>query len=203
MALIESAGFRALLVPLGRAAAKTAELGPDVVLIESTDLEPPARALLRRLKSDVRTSGIPVVVLFGQATGNDRVAALELGAEDVLARPFEPRELTLRLGIVSRRNPQQRKLSGGAIEVDRHAFTVRVRGREVGLSLRELSLLITLMEGQGNVCQRDHLLEQVWGYAPGTESRTVDTHVKTLRKKLGKAGDYIETVRSVGYRFAT
>jgi two-component system phosphate regulon response regulator PhoB len=136
----------------------------------------------------------------------DRVVGFEVGADDYVTKPFSPRELLLRVDAILRRTsapPEDQTRAAimlGVMEIDVPAHLVLVRGDEIPLTALEFRLLLDLAERLGRVQSRDSLLERVWGYAPGVETRTVDTHVKRLREKLGAASDYIETVRGVGYR---
>jgi two-component system phosphate regulon response regulator PhoB len=144
-------------------------------------------------------------MLTARGATEDRVQGLELGADDYLAKPFELRELLLRVESVARRRagstgaaPQ--RVAAGDIELDLGAHICCVRGHELPLTLQEFRLLSYLIQGRGRVRSRDDLLADVWNTSPDLETRTVDTHVKRLRDKLGPAGDIIETVRGVGYR---
>jgi two-component system phosphate regulon response regulator PhoB len=146
------------------------------------------------------------MMLTARSTEIDRVVGFELGADDYVVKPFSPRELVLRVSAVLRRasttspgETQQRIILGKmTIDVSRHR--VLVEDEEIPLTALEFKLLLDLATRRGRVQSRDALLDRVWGYAPGIETRTVDTHVKRLREKLGAASDYIETVRGVGYR---
>src|SRR5262249_4819787 len=138
-----------------------------------------------------------------------RIAGFELGAEDYIPKPFSVRELILRLEVVRRHNAPAargpassgaRLLKAGPIEVDTESFIVRVTDREATLALLEFRLLVVLIEGGGRVRTREELLKKVWDYPLDSDTRTIETHVKRLRAKLGDAGALIETVRSVGYR---
>jgi two-component system phosphate regulon response regulator PhoB len=166
----------------------------------------------RRLKADPDTREIPIIMLTARGGEADRIAGFELGAEDYVPKPFSVRELVLRLNVVRRRlsapigqpastdSNGARMLSCGSIEVDLDACLVRVTGQEVSLALLEFRLLVYLMKGQGRVRTREQLLRHVWSYPVDSATRTIETHVKRLRAKLGDAGELIETVRSIGYR---
>jgi two-component system phosphate regulon response regulator PhoB len=159
----------------------------------------------RQAKADPKTAHIPVLMLTAKAEEVDRIVGLELGADDYVTKPFSPRELLLRVKTILRR------VSGASApaEILRHADLVvdlakhaaTIKDRPLDLTATEFKLLATLMERRGRVQTRDTLLQDVWGYAGDIDTRTVDTHIRRLREKLGKAGDWIETIRGVGYRF--
>ena len=155
-----------------------------------------------------QTQGIPILMLTARGSETDRIHGLELGADDYVAKPFSVREVMLRVEAVARRratpdqpaNREARVLRAGAIELDVDAHLVFVEGQELPLTLQEFRLLAYLVQGKGRVRTRDELLADVWNTSPELETRTVDTHVKRLRDKLGTAGEIIETVRGLGYR---
>ncbi len=159
--------------------------------------------ILRRLRANPRTEAIPVMMLTAKGTEYDKVLGLDAGADDYVPKPFGMMELLARVRALLRRtNP--RDLSGEytigplLLSVSRHQ--VLVEGREVSLTLKEYELLRALVENRGTVLTRDRLLNDIWGYSFGGESRTVDVHIRTLRQKLGVAADLVETIRGVGYR---
>ena len=160
-------------------------------------------AILRKLRADPRTETIPVMMLTAKGTEYDKVLGLDAGADDYLPKPFGMMELLARVRALLRR-ASPRDLSGeyaiGPLQLSIRSHSVRVEGREVSLTLKEYELLRTLVENRGTVLTRDRLLNNVWGYSFGGESRTVDVHIRTLRQKLGVAADLIETIRGVGYR---
>lgn len=160
-------------------------------------------AILRKLRADPRTETIPVMMLTAKGTEYDKVLGLDAGADDYVPKPFGMMELLARVRALLRR-ASPRDLSGeytiGPLQLSIRSHSVRVEGREVGLTLKEYELLRTLVENRGTVLTRDRLLNDVWGYSFGGESRTVDVHIRTLRQKLGVAADLIETIRGVGYR---
>jgi two-component system phosphate regulon response regulator PhoB len=145
-------------------------------------------------------------MLTAKADEVDRVVGLELGADDYVTKPFSPRELTLRVRAVLRRQRSDttpaRAIEHGTLSLDPERHRCFVDGEEVGLTAKEFSLLQCLMRRPGRVMTRDRLLDDVWGSDITVTTRTIDTHLKRLREKLGRAGDLIETVRGVGYRFA-
>lgn len=172
----------------------------DLMLPDLTGTE-----VCRRLRSQPETNDLPIVMLTARADEIDRVVGLELGADDYVTKPFSVRELMLRIRAVLRR----RSTSGlepsvvgvGLVRVDPAGHRVWVGEEELALTALEFKLLSTLMQRRGRVQSREQLLEDVWHVRPDVNSRTVDTHVRRLRSKLGVAGIYIETIRGVGYRF--
>jgi len=165
--------------------------------------------VLRRLRADPQGEGLPVMMVASDAEEVDRVAAFLLGVDDFVAKPFSPREVLLRCGAILRRalralSPETSGLlEVGPVQVDRTAHRVRVSGREIRLTHLEFRLLVTLMSRLDRVQSRETLLSDVWGMRSDVSTRTVDTHVRRLRKKLGGAAAHLETVRGVGYRFVS
>jgi len=172
----------------------------DIMMAGMNGLE-----VCRLLKADVATTHIPLIMLTAKAEEPDRITGLELGADDYMTKPFSPRELVLRVKSVLRRstpaaNHESTQLKAGLVAVDRERHIVRVRGKQVELTATEFKLLTLLIERRGRVQGRDGLLNEVWGYESAIDTRTVDTHVRRLREKLGPAADCIETIRGFGYR---
>ncbi len=173
----------------------------DVMLPDITGLE-----VCRRLRRQPETMTLPILMLTARGEEVDRVVGFEVGADDYVVKPFSPRELVLRVEAILRRLavPVQRgveeRIELGSLRINVPAHRVLVRGEEVALTALEFRLLMDLATRRGRVQSRDALLERVWGYTAGVETRTVDTHIKRLREKLGSVADYIETVRGVGYR---
>jgi two-component system phosphate regulon response regulator PhoB len=163
---------------------------PDLILLDLMLPDLSGTEICKRLRRDPETEGIPI----------------ELGADDYIVQPFSPRELVLRIGAVLRRaqTPQvadtTQRIVLGKLSIDVARHRVAVEDEDIPLTALEFKLLLDLASRRGRVQSRDALLDRVWGYAPGIETRTVDTHVKRLREKLGAASDYIETVRGIGYR---
>ncbi len=160
--------------------------------------------LCRRLRRDEETSRIPIVVLTARTDESDRVLGLQLGADDYVVKPFSMRELLARVHAVLRRTEGESSLSplyeDESLFIDYDNFIVRVRGDEVRLTRKEFALLRLLSEARGRVLTRDYLLDRVWGLDYYGESRTLDVHIRRIRKKLDLEA-YIETVIGVGYRF--
>ena len=156
------------------------------------------------LKSTRETKGIAVLMLTAKAEEIDRVLGLEFGADDYVVKPFSPREVILRIGAILRRPDtpsDQGEIIVDSIRIDPARHRVSVEGKLIHLTSIEFKLLQTLVGRRGRVQSRDRLLNEVWGYESMIDTRTVDTHIRRLRSKLGKAGDSVETVRSFGYRF--
>ena len=163
----------------------------------------PGLEVCKILKSDSLTRHIPILMLTAKAEEIDRILGLELGADDYVSKPFSPREIVLRAQAILRRGEtpaDAQSFVAGPITIDGVRHQVSVNGKVIHLTGLEFKLLRTLVQRRGRVQQRDRLLSDVWGYESVIDTRTVDTHVRRLREKLGKAGDGIETVRGFGYR---
>ncbi len=188
------------------ALAEVSRRRPDLILLDVMLPDISGFEVCRRLRRSSETSRIPVIMLTAKAEEVDRIVGFEVGADDYVIKPFSPRELTLRVDAILRRvGPEATQdgpqvLSIGDLRIDVPAHLVEIDGEEITLTALEFRLLLDLASRAGRVQRRDDLLERVWGYAPGVETRTVDTHIKRLREKLGKGSDYLETVRGVGYR---
>ena len=155
------------------------------------------------LKTDSLTSHIPIIMLTAKAEEVDRIVGLEFGADDYVTKPFSPREMVLRIKAILRRGQgkmTEEKITRGPITIDSARHRVLVGGKPIVLTAVEFKLLSMLMRRPGRVQARDRLLNEVWGYESAIDTRTVDTHVRRLREKLGKAASVIETVRGFGYR---
>ena len=176
---------------------------PDLIVLDLMLPGLDGLELTRALKRDPATSRIRLVMLTARSEEVDRVVGLELGADDYITKPFSPRELTLRIKAVLRRGdgaPPPVVLEAGGIRLDRAAHSVQLNGEPLALTATEFRLLQLLLERQGRVQSRPQLLSEVWGYAEDVDSRTVDTHVRRLRRKLGSEAERVETVIGVGYR---
>jgi two-component system phosphate regulon response regulator PhoB len=178
---------------------------PDLVVL---DLMLPDRSgtdICREIRATEEWSRLPVVMLTARSEEVDRVVGFELGADDYVTKPFSVRELVLRVGALLRRSssgePVGERLTQGSISVDASRHRCQVGDQVVELTAKEFSLLHTLMSRPGHVFSRDRLLDLIWGEDINVTSRTIDTHMKRLREKLGASGDAIDTVRGVGYRF--
>ena len=159
----------------------------------------------RRIRSVPETEHIPVVMLTARDEEIDRVVGLELGADDYVIKPFSTRELMLRIRAILRRaqplKETTKSVGLGDVRLDLEGHRTWVGQEELSLTALEFKLLATLVTRRGRVQTRERLLEDVWEVRPGVTSRTVDTHVRRLRRKLGSASNYVETIRGVGYRF--
>jgi two-component system phosphate regulon response regulator PhoB len=177
---------------------------PDLVLLDLMLPDIPGTEVLRLIKEDPSLRRTLVVVVTAKGQEQDRVLGLEMGADDYVVKPFSVRELMLRVKAVLRRFQKDQEggttLRMGAIELDAAKHEVHAAGQEVVLTALEFRLLKTLLERPGRVQTREVLLSDVWGIEAEITTRTVDTHIKRLREKLGAAGDIIETVRGVGYK---
>lgn len=202
---LRASGFETLLATTGeQALSHLRRRVPDLVLLDVMLPDVSGTEVCRQIKSDPRTRHVPVVMLTAKGDEVDRVVGFELGADDYVTKPFSVRELVLRLKAVLRRSgarPSDRPPeSVGPIRVDVDAHRAYVDGAEVVLTPLEFKLLTTLMSRLGRVQSREQLLEDVWEMSSEVETRTVDTHVKRLREKLGSGRDLLETVRGIGYR---
>jgi two-component system phosphate regulon response regulator PhoB len=204
---LEQAGFEVETAENGNdALAALRRAPPDLMILDLMLPDVPGTEICRRVRGSAELSELPVIMLTAKADEVDRVVGLELGADDYVTKPFSPRELTLRVRAVLRRQQPAptpaRVIEHGTLSLDPERHRCFVDGEEVGLTAKEFSLLQCLMRRPGRVMTRDRLLDDVWGSDITVTTRTIDTHLKRLREKLGRAGDLIETVRGVGYRFA-
>jgi two-component system phosphate regulon response regulator PhoB len=180
---------------------------PDLVILDLMLPDVSGLEVCRNLKSDAATRAMPVIMVTAKGAEVDRVVGFELGADDYVVKPFSVRELLLRVQAVLRRSQGGPAVSAsaaitfGRLRIDREAPSVLVDDREVALTALELRLLCTLYERRSRVQSRSVLLDDVWSVSGENATRTVDTHVKRLREKLGPVGTYIETIRGIGYRF--
>jgi two-component system phosphate regulon response regulator PhoB len=176
---------------------------PAFIILDLMLPKMPGLEVCKVLKSDPATRQTPIMMLTARAEEVDRIVGLELGADDYVTKPFSPREVVLRIGAIMRRadtKEEEEHLTAGSIVIDTARHEVSVNGKRISLTGLEFKLLRTLMQRRGRVQGRDRLLNDVWGYESVIDTRTVDTHVRRLRKKLGKAADVIESVRGFGYR---
>lgn len=204
---LSQAGFEVDTAATGAEAMKSLTgARPDLMVLDLMLPDQSGTELCRRIRSDASFAELPIIMLTARADEVDRVVGFELGADDYVTKPFSPRELVLRVRAVLRRRNQSRNGSGllvhGVLQLDADRHRCFVDGAEVDLTAKEFELLSQLMRQPGRVMTRDGLLDRVWGSDITVTSRTIDTHVKRLREKLGETGDLIETVRGIGYRFA-
>ena len=200
------AGHEVLLAPRGEEGLRLArERRPDVILLDLMLPDLSGTEVCRSLQQSEETRETPVVIVSARGDEVDRVVGFELGAVDYVVKPFSVRELLLRVQAILRRakakTGERRLLQFGRLRIDDEAHRVWVDSVEVELTLLEFKLLVALYENRERVQTRGALLEGVWGMDVEITTRTVDTHVKRLRDKLGPAGDYVQTVRGIGYRF--
>ncbi len=206
---LKSEGFTAIAAHHGNDAFGELLRGSvDLVLLDLVLDDVSGSALLRKIRSTRETESIPVIVVSAHAEEIDRVLAFELGADDYVRKPFSARELVLRVRAVLRRSgappppppEDSQRLTAGPLDIDLGRHQCSVEGEPIALTALEFRLLADLAARPGRVQPRAALITRVWRSSDGVDTRTVDTHVKRLRAKLGKAGPWIETVRGVGYR---
>lgn len=176
---------------------------PNLILLDIMLPQEDGLQILSKLKRREKTKNIPVIMLTAKSSEYDKVVGLDSGADDYIAKPFGMMELISRVKAVLRRyevTQTQKEYSVGLLYVNDEKHIVKVDGQKVTLALKEYELLVALLMQKGAVLTRDVLLNDIWGYSFDGESRTVDVHIRKLRQKLGVAGDYIETVKGVGYR---
>jgi two-component system, OmpR family, phosphate regulon response regulator PhoB len=199
-------GHKVFIASRGEEGLKIArEKKPDLVLLDLMLPDIPGTQVCKTLKADPATKNTQVVMLTAKGEEIDRVVGFELGADDYVVKPFSVRELLLRIQAILRRSQGEQEAAAsfqfGRLRVDREAHRVWADDAELELTALEFKLLVTLYDRRNRVQTRAALLSDVWGIDADITTRTVDTHVKRLREKLGDAGEYIETVRGVGYRF--
>jgi len=204
---LSQAGFRVETATSGREALEALRRSPpDLMVLDLMLPDVSGNDIARQVRSDPGLADLPILMLTAKSEEVDRVVGFELGADDYVPKPFSPRELTLRVRAVLRRRASAPApgagLEHGVLRVDSDRHRCFVEGAEVDLTAKEFRLLSTLMARPGRVLTRERLLDEVWGSEITVTSRTIDTHLKRLREKLGSAGDLIQTVRGVGYRFA-
>ena len=180
-----------------------AERLPELILLDIMLPGEDGMAILKKLKNNKKTKDIPVIMVTAKGTEYDKVSGLDAGGDDYVTKPFGMMELVSRIKAVLRRTKKKEEievLKAGPIVLNEKKHEVLVDGAHVSLTLKEYEMLKRLMHNKGIVLTRDRLLTEIWGYDFDGETRTVDVHIRTLRQKLGKAGEEIETVRGVGYR---
>ena len=203
---LKAAGFDVVEAGNGAEALALAKNDPPKVII--LDLMMPEMSgieVCRALRRNPATSRIPVLMLTAKSTEEDKVVGFEVGADDYVTKPFSPRELVLRVRAVARRQPDRgaakaAPLKAGTIQLDRGSMIATIGGKKLPLTSTEFRLLELLLRRAGSIQSRDALLSEVWGYQANLDTRTVDTHIRRLRDKMGKAGVLVETVRGSGYR---
>jgi len=180
----------------------------DVIILDLMLPDGSGLTLCRDIKSEPNTKHIPVIILTAKTEEVDRVVGFELGADDYVTKPFSVRELILRVkailkrGVSAQKDIKDAEDSFGELTINYEEHQAYINGQEISLTALEFKLLKHLINRKGRVQTRDQLLEDVWGYSSNITTRTVDTHIKRLREKLGSVGDHIQTIRGVGYRFS-
>jgi two-component system phosphate regulon response regulator PhoB len=203
---LKQSGYSAIIALDGPSGLESARKErPSLIILDLMLPEMDGKDVCRALKADTNTQSIPILMLTAKAEEMDRVIGFELGADDYVTKPFSPRELVLRVKAILRRRelPKEgeKKIQMGdlLIDVDRHQ--VFIKKNSIPLTSTEFKLLLELTSKRGRVQTREQLLDKVWGYTYEGYARTVDTHIRRLREKMGLLGDFIETIRGVGYRF--
>lgn len=202
----KNAGYKVSMSLEGNKAISlaTGKNNPDLVILDLMLPDISGLDVCKEIRSNPVSKNTPVLMLTAKGEEVDRILGFELGADDYLVKPFSLRELTLRVAALLKRNvplESDENIELGDLNIDLAAHRVFVESNEVALTAKEFDLLVHLARHNGRVQTRDYLLEQIWGYSSDVTTRTVDTHIKRLRSKIGSFGNLIETVRSIGYRF--
>lgn len=203
---LREAGFEPIFADDGAGALTSVRAEkPDLIVLDLMLPEIDGLEVCKILRRDPATATIPILMLTAKAAEMDRVLGLELGADDYVTKPYSPRELVLRIRKLLKRGQPADEASEylriGALEIDVAKHEARVEGKPVTLTATEFNLLHVLAKRRGRVQTRERLLQDVWGYETAIDTRTVDTHMRRLREKIGVVADHIETIRGVGYRF--
>ena len=203
---LKAAGYDVVTADDGEEALKKARTTqPALVILDVMLPEVDGLEVCKALRREPATATVPIIMLTAKAAEIDRVLGLELGADDYVTKPFSPRELVLRVKALLRRRmpnePETENLDFADLKIDIPRHQVLVKGKSVDLTATEFKLLTVLAERRGRVQSRDVLLRDVWEYDSLIDTRTVDTHMRRLRDKLGEASNHLDTVRGVGYRF--
>jgi two-component system alkaline phosphatase synthesis response regulator PhoP len=205
---LKKEGYKTLIASDGEDALDAASTKhPDLILLDLMLPGLDGLEVCKELKLERKTAAIPVIMLTAKAQESDKVVGLELGADDYVTKPFSPRELIARIRAVLRRGKENDKLPEilkiGDLTLDFSKIALTVKDKSVELTSKEFELLKTLIKAKGRVLSRDFLLDNIWGFdhAMEIQTRTVDVHIRTLRKKLKAAAKYIVTVKNYGYRF--
>lgn len=181
------------------------EQQPDLILLDIMLPDEDGVSILKKLKSRPDTENIPVIMMTAKSSEYDKVLGLDSGADDYITKPFGVMELISRVKAVIRRSDRSKGSAGevlkiGELVLDEQKHEVYTRGQEVSLTFKEFELLSYLMKNRGLVLSRDKILNTIWNYEYEGESRTVDVHIGSLRQKLGTCGDFIKTIRGIGYK---
>jgi len=203
---LREAGFTPVFAADGlKALAAVRAEHPDLIVLDLMLPEIDGLEVCKILRRDSSTVSIPILMLTAKAAEMDRVLGLELGADDYVTKPYSPRELVLRIRKLLKRTQNGDEggehLRIGPLEIDVPRHAALVDCKPVALTATEFNLLTILAQRRGRVQTRERLLQDVWGYETAIDTRTVDTHMRRLREKVGPAAEYLETIRGVGYRF--
>lgn len=201
---LEKAGFRVISANDGPDAVEiTKKEKPDIIILDIMLPSMEGTEVCKILKSGDATRHIPIIMLTAKGEEVDRIVGFELGADDYITKPFSPRELILRVKAVLKRGHklEAKIINAGPVTIDIERSLATADGKALRLTAIEFKLLLELAKSDGRVLRRDTLLDRVWGTEVYITDRTVDTHIRRLREKLGKTSKYIETVRGFGYRF--
>jgi len=204
---LEKAGFVCIVTPTGEGALEALNKhSVDLIILDIMLPKMDGFQVCKQVRQDGKFSAIPIIILTAKGEEVDRIVGFELGADDYVVKPFSPRELVLRVKAILKRKEVPESagdiLRAGELVIDITRHKVTVNKKEIQLTLMEFKLLTVLMQRRGKVQSRDRLLDDVWDISADVTTRTIDTHIKRLRQKLGKAGKFIETVRGLGYRFS-
>ncbi|HEY5742472.1 MAG TPA: response regulator [Terrimicrobiaceae bacterium] len=202
---LTKAGFSVLIASDGLKGLELArEKRPEIIVLDLMLPGMDGYSVCKALKRDPDTEALPIVMLTARGEPTERVQGLEMGADDYVTKPFSPRELVLRIQALLRRGRlqlQSKIVEVGGFRLDKNKFHIGLEGRRLDLTTIEFKLLTVLIERRGHTQSRETLLYDVWGYHNPIDTRTVDTHIRRLREKLGKHSSRLETVRGEGYRF--
>ena len=202
---LNKAGFGVLVASDGLTGLQMArEKRPDILVLDLMLPRMDGHSVCKALKKDPETELLPILMLTARGEPSERIHGLEIGADDYVTKPFSPRELVLRIQALLRRSRSKMRsevLEVGNFHLDKSKFDIRLEGRRLELTGTEFKLLAVLIERRGRTQSRETLLYDVWGYQNPIDTRTVDTHIRRLREKLGKHSAKLETVRGEGYRF--
>ena len=203
---LNKAGFSVLIAYDGLAGLEMARKSrPEIVVLDLMLPGMDGNAVCKALKKDPETELLPILMLTARGEPSERIHGLEIGADDYVTKPFSPRELVLRIQALLRRSRSKvvsEVVEVGDFHLDKNKFDIRLEGRRLDLTSTEFKLLKVLIERRGRTQSREALLYDVWGYQNPIDTRTVDTHIRRLREKLGRHAAKLETVRGEGYRFS-
>ena len=201
---LESTGFQARGFEDGSSFLEALALEtPELVLLDIMLPEEDGLSILKKIKNTSQTKKLPVIMLTAKGEEQDELHGFDLGVDEYISKPFSPKILVARVGAVLKRSNQVKssKLECGGIVIDKAAHQVTIDGKEIELSFKEFELLTYFMENRGLALSREKILNNVWNYDYFGDARTIDTHVKKLRSKMGEKGEYIHTIWGMGYKF--